>query len=82
MFESSIRRRDFLKTAAAGAAGSLLMANSSVAADKKDPYGGFKMCIQSYSLRGFDVETALKHSKTHGIWFRWNRIQAHRTRSD
>lgn len=54
----------------------MLIANSAVAVDKKDQYGGFKMCIQSYSLRGFDVETALKHSKTLGLKY-WEAYSKH-----
>jgi len=34
---------------------------------EQDPYHGFKVGIQSYSLRGFDVDTALKHSQKLGL---------------
>lgn len=68
-------RRDFLKVAAAGVAGSLLT-GSSFAADEKDAYAGFKMGIQSYSLRGFKVDQALEHSKTLGLHY-WEGFPGH-----
>ncbi len=58
-------RRGFLGTAAAlsGAAcfGTLAQA------EEKDPYGGFKMGLQSYSLRHYKVEEALQHTKKLGV---------------
>ncbi len=49
--------------------------SSSVAADA-NPYGGFKMGIQSYSLRGFDVNQALKHSEKLGLKY-WEAYPKH-----
>ncbi len=72
---SGLDRRDFLKATAVGVAGSLLT-GSSFAADEKDPYGGFKMGIQSYSLRGFKVDQALVHSKTLGLHY-WEGFPGH-----
>jgi sugar phosphate isomerase/epimerase len=67
-------RRDFLRVAAAGAAG--LMLAPAFAADEKDPYAGFKMGIQSYSLRGFKVDQALEHTKTLGLKY-WESFSGH-----
>jgi len=67
-------RRQFLQTTAAASAG-LMLAGSTFAAEK-DPYGGFLMGIQSYSLRGFDVVQAMKHSKTLGLNY-WEGFPGH-----
>lgn len=67
-------RRDFLKSAAVATA-SLLLVKPTFAADA-DPYAGFKMGIQSYSLRGFQVGEALKHSQTLGLKF-WESFPGH-----
>jgi sugar phosphate isomerase/epimerase len=37
--------------------------------DKKDPYGGFTMGVQSYCFRNFDTETALKRTNELGLHF-------------
>jgi sugar phosphate isomerase/epimerase len=71
-------RRSFLKVAAAG--GTALLAGSwkpaTAAAPSDDPYRGFKMGLQSYSLRGFDVKTALKHTRTLGVKY-WESFPGH-----
>jgi sugar phosphate isomerase/epimerase len=69
-----LHRRDFLRTTAVGTAG-LLLAGPSFAADA-DPYAGFKMGIQSYSLRGFKVGEAMKHSQTLGLKY-WESYPDH-----
>ena len=46
------------------------------AAPEADPYGGFKMSIQSYSLRAFDLKTALGHSKKLGLKY-WEAYPRH-----
>ena len=73
--QNQITRRDILKSGvlagAALATGSVLQAG-----EKKDPYGGFKMGVQSYSLRGFDVAEALKHTKTLGLSY-WEAYPRH-----
>lgn len=74
MTTSPLARRDFLRVAAAGTAG--LMLAPAWAADEKDPYAGFKMGIQSYSLRGFKVDQALEHSKTLGLKY-WESFPGH-----
>jgi sugar phosphate isomerase/epimerase len=68
-------RRRFLQAAAAGAAG-LIVAGPSLAADATDSYAGFKMGIQSYSLRGFKVDQALVHSRTLGLKY-WESFSGH-----
>ncbi len=75
--DRSISRRDFLCTTGL-ATGALLMASadSAVAAQDADPYGGFKMCIQSYSLRNFDTETALQQTQDLGLKF-WEAFRQH-----
>lgn len=69
----SLERRDFLKLSLAGAA--TLLAPKYVAA-AADPYGGFKMGLQSYSLRAFDVKTALAHTKKLGVHY-WESFPGH-----
>lgn len=61
----------------AGIVGSLLllMITSSVSADS-DPYGGFKMGLQSYSLRGFPVDEALEHTRKLGLKY-WEAYPNH-----
>ena len=68
-------RRDFLQWTAAAAGAALLSPVVGFAADS-DPYGGFKMCIQSYSLRGFDAKTALQHSQKLGLKY-WESFGRH-----
>ena len=74
---SHCSRRDFLRTtglAAALTAGRPLAAWSAEGA--ADPYGGFKMSIQSYSLRAFDLKTALSHSQKLGLKY-WEAYPRH-----
>jgi len=54
-----------MKAGAVGAGSALLFRGMPVFAadDNAQGYGGFKVGIQSYSLRGYSVEDALKHSK-------------------
>ena len=70
----SCNRRQFLHatTALAGAA----LVGRGVAAADDDPYGGFKMGLQSYSLRAFDVETALQHTGSLGLKY-WEAYPRH-----
>ena len=72
---SSLNRRDFLHTAAAATAG-LMMASRSIAAAEENPYAGFKMGIQSYSLRGFDEAGALERTDTLGLKY-WESFPGH-----
>ncbi len=72
-----LSRRTFLQTTAA-TAGAIALGRSSLlpAADDADPYGGFKMSIQSYSLRAFDLDTALQQSKQLGLKY-WEAFSGH-----
>jgi len=73
----SASRRDFLKTTAAAGAAALVGANlTPLAAAEKDPYAGFRMGIQSYSLRGFDVVKALETTKKLGLHY-WEAYPNH-----
>ena len=71
-FASPVSRRQFLATSAVGAATLAGISSASAA----DAYGGFKMGVQSYSLRGFDAPTALKHTKTLGLKY-WEAYPKH-----
>lgn len=79
---SSVDRRAFLGQGArfAGAAliGAPLLVGSRTeqAADSADPYGGFKMGLQSYSLRAFDAKTALEHTRKLGLKY-WESYPKH-----
>lgn len=68
-------RREFLQWTAATAGVAALSPVCGFAADA-DPYGGFKMCIQSYSLRGFDGKTAAQHSQKLGLKY-WESFRNH-----
>ncbi len=70
-----VDRRDFLKATAAGMA-ALAVPSVLPAADAKDPYLGFKMGLQSYSLREFKAEQALEHTKALGLKY-WEAYPAH-----
>jgi len=71
-----MNRRQFLTTTAVGT-GALLTSNTLLAAgEKSDPYGGFKMGLQSYSLRGFDAKTALMHTRKLGLSY-WEAYPKH-----
>lgn len=68
-----MNRRDFLK---AGAAAAAVCATGRLSAAPADPYAGFKMGLQSYSLRGFDAKTAVAHTKTLGLKY-WEAFPGH-----
>ncbi len=71
----SVSRRDFLAAGAASAA-ALALAPMARAADDKGPWRGFKMGIQSYSMREFSVEKALEASKKLDLLF-WETFPGH-----
>ena len=73
--QSFVSRRDFLRWTGAAAGVAVLSPTFGFAADT-DPYGGFKMCIQSYSLRGFDGKTAMQHSQKLGLKY-WESFRNH-----
>jgi sugar phosphate isomerase/epimerase len=71
----AVSRRDFLAASAAGTAA--IAGLPSASASETDPYGGFKMGVQSYSLRGFkDPVIALGHTKTLGLKY-WEAYPGH-----
>ncbi len=67
-------RRDFLKAGAAATAAACLASQPLFADD--DPYRGFKMGIQSYSLRAFKVQEALEISYKLGLHY-WESYPDH-----
>lgn len=63
-------RRNFLAVASAAALGaSFFDLPQILAAEKGDPFGGFPIGAQSYSLRNFTVEEALRHLQGMGIHY-------------
>jgi len=75
----SLSRRDVLKMSAIGAAigaAALTPGLRSVAAESADPYAGLKMGMQSFSLRTYDLPTALKHTKELGLKY-WESTPNH-----
>ena len=75
---TALSRRLFLQASAFGLSGVSLFPSRLLraAASSGDGYGGFKMGIQSYSLRGYDVETALQHSQNLGLRY-WEAYSKH-----
>jgi inosose dehydratase len=63
---SSINRREFLWTTAIAATGAELVgcATSGESENRMTAYGGFRMGLQSFSLRHFDLEGYLERMKT------------------
>jgi sugar phosphate isomerase/epimerase len=74
-YSAPLLRREFLKLSAL-TGGTLLLCRSGRAFADDDPYGGFKMGLQSYSLRAYDAEPALQHTKTLGLKF-WESFPKH-----
>ncbi|WP_437187725.1 family 16 glycoside hydrolase [Planctomicrobium sp. SH668] len=74
----TLSRRLFLRiSAAALAIGTLALPQFLKAEEpQKDPYGGFKIGLQSYSLREFSEEEALKHTEKLGLHF-WEGFPGH-----
>ena len=72
-----VSRREFLSGLAAGAVGTgLLAAGGESAWAEKSPYGPFRMGIQSYSLRHFPLEEALKRTQALGLRY-WEAYPGH-----
>ncbi len=69
-----ISRRVFLATT--GLAAGTMVAGEKNAVAAKSPYAEFKMGVQSYSLRGFDTATALKHTRRLGLSY-WEAYPRH-----
>lgn len=77
MLHKETSRRDFLKASALAVGGVTLgRLGVAAAAEESDPYGGFKVGLQSYSLREFDVKTALAHTKRLGLKY-WEAYPRH-----
>ena len=77
---SSVSRRYFLQSALAGA-GTLLLTRPGKTwawanATQSDPYHGFHMGLQSYSLRNFDTAEALEMTKKLGLHY-WEAFRNH-----
>jgi len=70
---SLLSRRRFLQVFAAAASA---CAAPQLFAAEKDPYGGFKMGLQSYTLRAFDARTALEHTRNLGLHY-WESFPNH-----
>lgn len=64
-------RRRFLALSAAAAAGATMfdLARCVAAEDAKDPFGGWPVGVQSYSLRKFDVTEAVRHMQGLGVHY-------------
>lgn len=60
-------RRDFLAISAAAAGAALSGAPRLALADDGDPYGGFRMGLQTYSLRGFSFADAIAKVQELGL---------------
>jgi inosose dehydratase len=69
----SLSRRRFLQVSAAAASA---FAVPQLFAAEKDAYGGFKMGLQSYTLRAFDARTALEHTRNLGLHY-WESFPNH-----
>lgn len=69
--KQNVSRRRFLAAAAAGAAGASIFDLASILAEgvpgPQEEYGWFPMGIQSYSLRHYKVDEALKHIQELGL---------------
>lgn len=73
MFDSLSRRR-FLALSSAAALGATFfdaprVLRAAELADEADPYGGFPMGVQSYSLRNFNTLEAVRHLQGMGVHY-------------
>jgi inosose dehydratase len=77
MFDFQLSRRTFLSSAALGAAG-IVVGSRTEDADARAaaPYGGFRMGLQSYSLRAFPLDDALAKTKALGLGY-WEAFDGH-----
>lgn len=71
---NSLTRRRFLALTSAAACGATFfdaprILQAANLADKKDPFGGFPMGAQSYSLRNFNTLEAVRHIQGMGLHF-------------
>ena len=72
---SFVSRRDFLRSVAAGGA-ALAVAGQTQMAWSADDWGGFKIGLQSYTLRDFDTAAALDHTVKFGLKY-WESFSKH-----
>jgi inosose dehydratase len=72
---SSVSRRDFLRSVAAGGA-ALAVAGQSTMTFAADDWGGFKMGLQSYTLREYDTAAALEQTVKFGLHY-WESFAKH-----
>jgi inosose dehydratase len=71
---TSLSRRRFLTLSAAAAAGatwfdSPKILRGAALADAKGPWGGFPVGVQSYSLRNYSLEEAIRHLQGMGVHY-------------
>jgi sugar phosphate isomerase/epimerase len=71
---SSLTRRRFLTLSAAAAAGASWFDTAQILqaaglADVKDPFGGFPVGVQSYSLRNFETPEVVRHLQGMGVHY-------------
>ncbi len=72
----NLTRRAFLKTGVAGVAIASAIDRFALAGADDKPYGGFKMGIQSYSLRHYETDEALAKTKDLGLRY-WESFNKH-----
>lgn len=64
---AELSRRGFLQTAGAAALGVVAAPTVLHAGDPRDPFGGFRVGVQSYSFRNFNLEQALRQTRDLGL---------------
>ncbi len=69
MNSRELSRRQFVAVSTTAAGASLLPSFSARAAESTDRFGGWPIGIQSYSLRNYDVDQAVRHMQGLGIHF-------------
>lgn len=74
--DSMFTRRNFLKTTVAASLGGAVLSTLPGEAVAADAYAGFRMGIQSYSLRGFDAKKAAQVTKNLGLHY-WEAYPGH-----
>jgi len=74
--KSGYTRRQFVNTGLTAAAGLTALGVGRGASAEDKPYGPFRMGMQSYSLRGYDVDTALDMTQKLGVHY-WEAFPAH-----
>jgi inosose dehydratase len=71
---ASLSRRRFVALSVAAAAGAMWfdaprILQAAYLADSKDPFGGFPVGVQSYSLRDFNTAEAIRHLQGMGVHY-------------